>query len=170
MKFYSLIIISLILTSCLKKKEESKSKLVYNINDYMKLYAKGKDSVLNIKTIDTFCINQKKRAKVDIKNNKLIYFMSEFECEFEGMKKHLKKINIEVKNYDHYCVILGGFRRNCYEIEMWKEIDKRFGVKFIDSLKIIAEKEFIINNPDSLYRKNGIDIREKYPNLLNNKK
>lgn len=169
MKIFTLIIISFILsfTSCIRKKEEDKIKTVYNLNKYMELYAKGKDSIKNIKTLDTFCINQTKRAKIDIKNNKLIYFMSEAECEFVGMKKHLKKLNIDVKNYDHYCVIMGGFRRNCYEIQMWKEIDNRLGEKFIDSLKIIAEKEFIIDNPDSLYIKDGIDIRNKYPNLLN---
>ena len=43
---------------------------------------------------------------------------------------------------------------------------KRTGIAVTDSLMIIAEKEFVINNPDSLYIRDGIDIRTKYKELL----
>ena len=45
---------------------------------------------------------------------------------------------------------------------MWKEIDEKFGEKFIDSLSEIAKKEFVIENPNVEYMEDGIDLREKY--------
>lgn len=160
------ILISIFLISCKNKEENTAIKTVYNIEEYMELWVKDRNIDNKIKAVDTFCINQTKRAKEDIKNGKLTYFMSEFECEFNGMKKLLSKHNIKVENYIHHCVIMGGFRRNCYQIEMWSEINKRFGEKYIDSLMKLAEKEFVINNPDSVYIRNGIDIRRKYSKIL----
>jgi hypothetical protein len=147
---------------CEKKTEKEEIKTVYNVDEYLKMRFQDKENLKNIKIIDTFCINEKRRAEKDIRDNKLTYFMSEFECEFLSMKKHLGKLKIEVKNYDNRHSLMYEFKRNCYQNVMRDEIINRLGQKFIDSLMIISEKEFVINNPDSLYIKNGIDIRTKY--------
>ena len=82
------------------------------------------------------------------------------------MKKHLNKLNIDVKNYDKRHTFVSSSNRNCYQNLMQQEITKRLGQKKIDSLMIIAEEEFVLNNPDSVYIRDGIDIRTKYKELL----
>lgn len=161
-----LIILLFNFCSCEKKVEKEETKTVYNVDEYLKMWFKDKESVKNVKIIDTFCIEERKRAEKDIRDNKLTYFISEFECEFIGMKKHLNKLNIDVKNYDKRHTFVSSFNRNCYQNLMQQEITKRLGQKKIDSLMIIAEEEFVINNPDSLYIRDGIDIRTKYKELL----
>ena len=74
--------------------------------------------------------------------------------------------DIDVKNYDKRHTLVSEFNRNCYQNLMQQEITKRLGQKNIDSLMIIAEKEFVLNNPDSIYIRDGIDIRTKYKELL----
>jgi hypothetical protein len=163
MKIIILLFISIFLFFCENKENKAEIKTVYNIEEYTELWIKDKNIDKKIKIIDTFCINQTKKANEDIKNGKLTYFMSKYECEFIGMKKLLGKQNINVEEYlPHLSGTLGGFKRNCYQIKMWSEINKRFGQKYIDSLMALAEKDFVINNPDSLYYKDGKDVRSKY--------
>jgi hypothetical protein len=45
---------------------------------------------------------------------------------------------------------------------MYKEINKRFGKNFIDSLSEVSKKEFVIENPDIEYIEDGVDLRKKY--------
>ena len=49
--------------------------------------------------------------------------------------------------------------------KMLEEIYNRYGENFIDSLWQIAEERFVRKHPDSIYIKDGIDIRSKYLDL-----
>lgn len=45
---------------------------------------------------------------------------------------------------------------------MTEEIWRKFGNNFIDSLFRIAQKEYIIENPNEEYIYDGVDLRAKY--------
>jgi hypothetical protein len=160
------ILFLIFLTSC--KQNETPGKLdtnepltVYNEESYYELLEKNKD--LKVKVIDTSCINERKRAESDIKKGKLYFFRSKVWFEWKEMAELLSEYNIEYKDYEHIC--FGpppGFEHDCYEKLMWTEIDKRIGENTIDSLWKIAERNFVLKYPDSLYIKDGIDIRKKY--------
>jgi hypothetical protein len=161
--------VTFIINSCVKKTENEEfpkfdkngQLIVYNANVYAELWMKNRN--LKVTMIDTFCINQTKRATNDIKNGKLIYSINK-SFEFEILKKKLLKYGIETKEFYGTCIRWGSFEPYCYQNEMWKEIDKKFGEKFIDSLSEIAKKEFVLENPNVGYMEDGIDLREKYKN------
>ncbi|WP_435522627.1 hypothetical protein [Chryseobacterium indoltheticum] len=41
--------------------------------------------------------------------------------------------------------------QNCYANVMRREIDKKFGSNFIDSLRNVAEIEYVKKNPDRIF-------------------
>jgi hypothetical protein len=134
---------------------------IYNVELANKLWEK-QDTVRAV-VIDTACINQRERAKSDIKKGKLIYYHSNLWYEWKEMEELLTEYNIEFKNHSHSC--FGpppGFEYDCYKKLMWLEIDKRIGQSIIDSLWNVAERKFVLKYPDSLYIKDGMDIRQKY--------
>jgi hypothetical protein len=163
-KLFLIFILTLILNSC-KQKEELKKYdtngklIVYSEQVYAEMWVKNKN--LKVTVIDTFCINQKKRADNDIKKGKLIYFNSK-GYTFKKMSTLLKKYGIETKEFYGRCVRMPGFEPYCYENEMENEIRKRFGEKFIDSLSEITLKEFVTENPDKPWTQDGVDLRKKY--------
>ena len=106
-------------------------------------------------------MNQTERAIRDIKNGKLIYF-GFHPREFEKLTKMLRQHGIEIKKFTGTDVRLGGFEPYCYENEMTEEISRKFGENFIDSLFKIAQKEYIIENPNEEYIYDGVDLRAKY--------
>lgn len=57
---------------------------------------------------------------------------------------------------------MGGLEPYFYQEEMWKEVDKRYGENFIDSLVETVKKEYIIEHPNEEYMEDGIDLRTKY--------
>jgi len=162
-----LFIISFILFSCEKKTETEKFPkhdkngkiIVYNADEYYKLWSKNRN--IKVTIIDTFCSNQKKRAIKDIKNGKLIYF-GFHPYEFPKMTKMLSKYGIETKKHLRSCLRFGSFEPYCYQEEMHKEINKKYGENFIDSIFKIAQREYVIENPNVEYIEDGIDLREKY--------
>ncbi|NMH26980.1 hypothetical protein [Flavobacterium silvaticum] len=159
-----ILFLSLFIISCNKERELQRHDIngrliVYNEEVYANMWAKNRK--LNVTVVDTFCINQKTRASDDIKNGKLIYF-SPPALEFEKLKNILKVYGIETRKIYTRCARLGGFEPYCYEIEMQHEIEKRYGRQFIDSLSEIALKEFVIENPDQPWIKDGVDLRKKY--------
>jgi hypothetical protein len=163
-KLLSIFILTLLINFCKQNKELKKydmngKPIVYNEQVYSKMWVKNKN--LNVTVIDTFCINQKKRATNDIRKGKLIYFTSK-NYTFKKMSTLLKKYRIETKEFYGRCSRIGGFEPYCYENEMENEIKKRFGKKFIDSLSEIAIKEFVIENPDEYWYQDGVDLRKKY--------
>lgn len=135
--------------------------IVYNQKTYYELWKKNKD--LKVKVIDTSCLNGKKRAESDLKKGRLYYFHSKVCYEWKEMAELLSEYEIEFKDYNanHIGPPLG-FENDCYEKIMWSEIDKKIGKNTIDSLWKIAERNFVLENPDSIYIKDGIDIRTKY--------
>lgn len=164
MKLAIIIISTFLLNSCQQKPELEKfdkngKAIVYSEDVYIKMW--GKNRNLDVTIIDTFCINQKSRAIKDIKNGKLIYFGYR-PYTFKKLSKMLSKFGIETKEHLGRCIRMGGFEPYCYQKEMWKEIDRKYGKNFIDSLSEIAKKEFVLENPDVEYIENGIDLREKY--------
>ena len=147
-------------------KQESQQLLIepdtiYDVELAIKLWEK-QDTVSAI-IIDTACIKQKERAKTDIDNGKLIYYRSKIWYEWKEMAELLSDYDIEYKDFDHFC--FGpppGFEYDCYEKEMWNAINNKLGANTIDSLWQIAEKKFVLKYTDSVYIKDGIDIRSKY--------
>lgn len=166
-KILLLFIFCSTLFSCKKNTETEKfpkydkngKLIVYNVEEYSKLWFKNRK--LKVTVIDTFCENQKKRAIKDIKNGKLIYF-GFHHYEFSKMTKILKKYGIESKEHLGGCLRMGGFEPFCYQEEMNKEINRKYGENFIDSVFKIAQREFVLENPEVEYIEDGIDLREKY--------
>ena len=160
-------LMTIVLNSCGNKTETKKltkfdkngKLIVYSEEVYEKMWMKNRN--LKVTIIDTFCINQKYKAIKDIKNGKLIYF-GYHPREFKKLTKMLSKYGIETKEYLGSCIRMGDFEPDCYQKEMWEEIDKRYGENFIDSIFKIAQKEYIFENPNVEYIEDGIDLREKY--------
>ena len=163
-KLCSIFLFALILVSCqqkveLKKYDANGNLIVYSEEVYAKMWTKNKN--LKVTVIDTFCANQKIKATKDIENGKLIYF-GFHPREFKRMSEILKKYGIETKEHLSRCVRLGGFEPYCYEEEMYKEINRKYGENFIDSIFKVAQKEFIMENLNVEYMEDGINLTEKY--------
>lgn len=163
----TLSVLAIILISCgkntepkeLAKFDKNGNLMVYNQQVYAEMWAKNRN--LKVTVVDTFCTNQKAKAIRDIKSGKLIYF-GFHPREFKKMTEILGKYGIETKKHLSSCVRLGGFDPYCYQEEMDKEINRKYGINFIDSIYKIAQKEYILENPNIEYFSDGIDLREKY--------
>ena len=163
-----LLVIFSILVSCNKKQEQKENKrvVIYNIDEFFKNKNK------NVKIIDTFCINEEKRALADIKSGKLVYFffmgMTMSYRSNKEMKQILSKYNIQIDSALSYCTPMPkGFRRNCYAVLMDHKIEEKYGDKFIDSLRVLAEKQFAINNPNFVFPFDECDTISSYPGPKN---
>ena len=164
MKAILVIILALLLISCNKEKvlekyDKNGNLIVYNEQVYAELWTKDKN--LKVTVIDTFCINQEIRARKDIREGKLIYFGYD-NYEFQKLSKKLIRYGIESKSFLRRGVRLGGFDPYCYQNEMRREISRKFGNRFIDSLSQIAKREFLQENPNIEYMEDGVDLRKKY--------
>lgn len=167
-KLLILFLAALALSSCDNKKAEPKelakfdkngNPIIYSEEVYMQMWKKNKK--LKVTVIDTFCINQKKRATEDIKKGKLVYY-GFHPYEFDKMTRILKGYGIETESSLGRCIRIGGFEPYCYENEMYKEINRKYGEHFIDSIFRVAQKEYILEHPDEEYFEDGKDLREKY--------
>ena len=177
MKLYQIIFLSILwLISCdttkdkqLKNKNEDQIitkqavvlDTIYNAEVAENLWRKN-DTVKSV-IIDTACLNQRKRAIKDINNGQLCYYNSFAHYEAPQMEEILDKYDIEFEDfYASHFAPPPGFTRYCYEEVMHREIYNKFGENFIDSLWLIAEKQFVLKYPDSTYIKDGMDIKQKY--------
>lgn len=115
---------------------------------------------------DSICKIETKNAEKDVKKNKLVYFhyfgMVEQYRSNEEMNKLLSKYNIVIDSASHYCTVPGELQ-NCYAHKMRQEIDRRYGKHFIDSLRTIADKNFVKNNPNRIFRFDECDTISRYP-------
>lgn len=115
---------------------------------------------------DSTCQAETKRAKADIKNKKLVYFhyfgMVEQYRGNEEMNALLRKYNIQIDSTAYFCTVPSELQ-NCYATLMDKEIDRKFGSKFIDSLRNVAEVQYIKKYPDKVYRFEECDMISRYP-------
>ena len=115
---------------------------------------------------DSICKNETKNAEKDIIQNKLTYFHSfgmvtQYRSNAE-MDKLLSKYKIGIGSVSYYCTVPGELQ-NCYAHKMEQEIEKRYGKNFIDSLRIIAEKQYVKNNPNKIYSFDECDTIARYP-------
>ncbi|MCL9804948.1 hypothetical protein NAT51_05430 [Flavobacterium amniphilum] len=149
------------------KFDEKGNLIVYSEEVYAKMWFKNRN--LKVTVIDTFCINQKSRVLKDIQKGKLVYF-GFHPREFKKMSEILLKYGIESKEHLGRCVRIGGFEPFCYEEEMYKEINRKYGNHFIDSIFRMVQKEYILEHPDVPYFEDGVDLREKYKSDLKKKK
>jgi len=164
---------SIIILTCFimkNKRFENKSESFYSvksdtISDSLKMEM-NKWMVEEKKYLDSACQEETKRANDDIRKNKLVFFhyfgMVEQYKGNNEMNELLKKYNIEVDSALTYCVVPSNLQ-NCYANVMSKEIDKRFGSKFIDSLRNVAEIKYIRKNPDKIFRFEECDWLSRYP-------
>lgn len=115
---------------------------------------------------DSACTAETTRAESDIKKNKLVYFhyfgMVDHYRSNEEMNELLKKNNIEIDSALTYCTVPWKLQ-NCYGKIMDKEIKRRFGEKFTDSLKEVAEIQYVRKNPDLIYPFEECDSASRYP-------
>ena len=179
MKIYLILILSfLYLNSCKKENSnnvqiaENGNQIVYNQETWYELWEK--DKKLKVEVIDTFCINQRERAKRDIKNGKLTYFyymgMVEMYRSNDEMKELLSKYNIKIDSTLTTCFAPApGFEYYCYEKEMRNAIDEKYGISFIDSLRLQAEKKYVSKYPDKIYEFEDCDTIARYPRAKNYK-
>ncbi|WP_415325514.1 hypothetical protein [Chryseobacterium sp. MMS23-Vi53] len=115
---------------------------------------------------DSTCQAETKKAEIDIKNKKLVYFhyfgMVKQYRSNEEMNTLLKKYNITIDSAAYFCTVPSELQ-NCYAYVMRNEINKRFGRKFIDSLRNVAEIQYVKKNPDRIYPFEECDYISRYP-------
>jgi len=167
MRNVKLICIFLALVSCNKKHEAANEKthndsvIVYNEADLYKIKT-GK-----IKVIDTSCLLAEKRAGKEISEAKwtytLVYGMGLHDYSNREMKSLLSGHSIALDSFLSPCARPPkGFRWHCYADLMNRAIEKRFGEKFIDSLRHIADIRFINNNPHFIMPFYECDMTSRY--------
>ena len=147
---------------CLLSCKNDKSIKVYSWEEYEK--AKSKNPKTEIIVVDTICPSETKRAQKDIQKDSLVYYSQGYTPEVTNeLKILLRPYHIYPQYRVTSCILPPkGFSDNCYGKAMNKEISKRFGENWIDSLEIEALKAYVIKNPDKPYIENGIDVRTKY--------
>lgn len=174
MKYLKLILLLICfpLTSCSKKQELKREK---KYNDSLIIYSEDdmyKIQTGRIKVIDTLCINEEKKAREDIKKGKLVYSfyfgLGSYEVSNAEMIKLLSKHNISFDTIFGVCSRPPkGFKWNCYKNMMNETINKKFGFKFIDSLRNIADRKFIKNNPNFIFSFFDCETTSRYVNAKN---
>jgi hypothetical protein len=170
MKKNLLFILILLFFSCEKSQKKTVSTKL-NYNDPIKIYSWDeyekiihKNPKQKIEIIDTICPFETKKAKLDIKKNKLVLYS--YQC-IEGT---LDELNIAIKPYgmiakegNKTCTRPPeGFNYFCYEDLMRKEIEDRYGENWIDSIERVAIKNYVIKHPNEPYFEGGKDLRDEY--------
>jgi coenzyme F420-reducing hydrogenase gamma subunit len=154
-KIVLLTSVIILLSSCNKKKDinseviiVSDSVVAHNLHDYedANRYANATKKVLTVD--DTACINAKKRAIIDIKNGKLVYYfyggIMTTMCEVEKVKKLFLKKGIKVNYGTSGCIPnpdSDRFFESCYEETMNTEFERRYKKAFIDSMQNIRSQQ-----------------------------
>jgi hypothetical protein len=162
MKYITIFLLLLCLASCKKELEDKKNIKVSSKNLNM-----NEQSKIN-------CSNAEKQAVKDIAQNKIIYIknlgMFGYLRSEKEIREILKKYEIDFKiGSPGSCLSHVSDGEYCYAKIMEKEIIKRYGEKFIDSVQICADKKFISNNPNQIFSVKECDEVETYPNPKNGK-
>lgn len=135
----------------------------------IKIY-NDEDFATKLRIIDTLCENDIKRAESDIQEGRLSidvsYLYKRWNWDFtSGEKKYpgfdikesitplLEKFNVRLDTTFIYGLSIRApyqdyFSEYCYQRRMKEELDNRYGSNFIDSVAKIAERDYLINNPD----------------------
>lgn len=133
--------------------------VVYNVEDYSKIFFENRKA--KIKCIDTICSYYTKLALNDLKKGKRIYFTFLIQ-ETEGMKSLLKENGIEYQETLFYDTHLGCFEMQCYQKTMNDYIYQEYGEHFIDSLKSVSIRDYLIKHPKAKFMEDGLDRRQEY--------
>ncbi|WP_225875121.1 hypothetical protein [Flavobacterium bernardetii] len=112
------------------------------------------------------CKVETERAENDIKKGKIVYFhffgmVAKYDSDLE-FNELLLKNNIKVDSALYYCT--ADELEYCYPNRMYREIENLHGKNFIDSLRNIADKQFITKHPDKIYDYFVCDQNSLYPN------
>lgn len=162
----SLSILILACCSVKNKRFQSKSESFYQIKSdtvFNKKVAKYFDE--EKKYWDSTCQAETIRAKSDIQNNKLTYVNVLWRGNNRSNKEFyqlLKNVNIQSDSVLHFCMVPIELQ-HCYADVMESEIKKRFGFKFIDSLRQAAEVQYVKKNPDRIYSFEECNYISRYP-------
>lgn len=159
--YLSFLILLLAFCSCKKEKQTQQKQVVEIYSD--------EDFITKVKIIDTACINETERAKEDIRKDQLVYnthylyyresprqrVFHYYNCE-DYVIKELAKLNIKIDTSlimtsDLPQVHDDFFRFHCYEATMRDSIEKKLGKNYIENLIQQAEKQFVLNNPDTIF-------------------
>jgi hypothetical protein len=121
---------------------------------------------------DTVCLNEEKRAEKDIQSGKLVYFYFRGKTKMYRSNKEMKTLlsayKIEIDSALLFCIPdLNGFERNCYASKMGIAIEKKYGNEFINTLRNLAEIQFVLNNPNIVFKFEECDTTSRYPNTKN---
>lgn len=114
---------------------------------------------------DSLCIAESNNALKDIKKGQLFYThifgMVEMYRSDAEMDSLLNKFSIRTKEGLYYCMAPPS-KQNCYAKIMNKEIAKRFGNTFIDSLRKKAEIIYLKKNKDKIFSFEECDMNSRY--------
>lgn len=102
-----------------------------------------------INTQDDKCLNEIEKAKLDVENGPLIYFITPFDYDncinIDAFTILLQNKKIESKISLSTCLRIKGKTNDCYEKYMKSVINERFGKSFIENNFKKADSLFLIN-------------------------
>jgi hypothetical protein len=117
-----------------------------------------------LEIIDYPCSIAKTKAREDFQNGIQCYFDPNHFDPYRSNKELaeiLKKFGIDV--FENFGIGSNQDEYNCYEELMNQNITKKYGSNFIDSLRTIAEIQFVRNNPDKIYSFEECDTISRHP-------
>lgn len=128
---------------------------------------KAKKNIARVKVIDTACITQEKRANRDLRNGNytytFLYGLGRYDISHKEMAKLLLTYNIKADSILLPCMRPPeGFRWHCYEDIMNAGIEERFGKNFIDSLRHVADSDYIKNHPERIFSFYDCELTSRY--------
>lgn len=158
----SIILFFILTLFCCRAKKNSNGKSEYNPIASVSVPMEDEEK----KYWDSLCNSQTRQANEDIKKNKIFYthlygMVDEYRSDME-MDSILSKYSIGIKTDGYYCTIPWN-QQNCYGKVMEKEIQKRYGIKFIDSLRQVAEKIYVHKHRNDVFKFQDCDMTSRYP-------
>lgn len=150
-------------------------RIIFSILIILFLFSCGKSKIVDFDNInylksannlDSLCKVETERAENDIKKGKIVYFhffgmVAQYDSDFE-FNELLLKNNIKIDSAMYYCT--ADELEYCYSNRMYREIENHYGKNFIDSLRYIADKQFITKHPNKIYDYFVCDQNSLYPN------
>lgn|GEM_PF-1520645 len=153
-----IIVIAITLVSCSKNISGPATSIAISSEKHITTYEE---------VLDSICKTEILKANKDIENNVLKYSYplaigNNYKPKNE-MDSLLSHYNISTDIAIYNCTDSGKFQ-NCYSSRMLQEIQQRYGEQFIDSLKNIADIQYIKNNINKVFYFHDCDTISRYPN------
>lgn len=133
----------------------TKQIIAYDLNEYVALIEQYSDA--EIVVIDTVCINAEQRAIIDAQQDNYTYhdflgFWS-YQHGTDEIPPLLNEFNIASKEVLVSCNHFSDrFEDHCYEEKMNELIEEKFGNCFLDSIKLEAEKIYVLKHPNKVFK------------------